>query len=257
MSKFIRAWPKKQTLPSLKGKFIVDTYRGIIRVRSWPRKRGPSKSIKVQRQVAWWKSAIALAKRVEPGQQKIAIAAVPGTGLYPRDLLINAMAGGMFDFDVEGQHTILMRRPFVERHVYIGAILQQTEKQTLPLGQFTPFIWPLPVLDTSGFWSIANPTRLTIPADVNIVQVFFGWHNNGLIQTGTIVPSIKKNGTFIARSPHRSEGFPGGYISSGARIVEEGDFFEAFVFAEDATETDGTFENFMTLQVLDTSDGGP
>jgi hypothetical protein len=257
MSKFTRAMAKGQGFPKLTGKFIVDTYRGQMRVRSWPRKRGKSKSQKVRNQNDWWKSAVALAKRVAPSQQKIAIEAVKQTGLYPRDVLLNAMSGGIFEPIRQDGQIIRMRKPFLEDVVFQGAILNLDSVKTLPVGVYTTIIWPLPVLDTAGLWSIANPERLTIPAGVNVVRIEAGWHKSNLVQTGTVVPAIRKNGVWISRFPHRSEGWPGGNVVSGARVVEEGDYFDFQIFVEDASETGEFQECFFSLQILDTADGGP
>lgn len=79
--------------PSLKGVVMVDEYRGQVRIRAWPRKRGKPTSQKQIDAVEWFREAHAAAKRADPKQQKILHEVTAGTPFLPRDLAIMAMAG--------------------------------------------------------------------------------------------------------------------------------------------------------------------
>lgn len=247
-----RADPKKQRFPSLYGKLVIDTIRGQLRVRSWPRKRGTSKSAAVRSQNDWFKNAVRLAKFAPASQQKVAIEAALGTGLYPRDLLINAQSGGMFDIVLPDGRVLTSQKPFLEEVMFLGAILEQDTIQALPGAAYTSLTFPLPVIDTTDFWNVAAPTRLTVPAGVEVVNVMGGWKRDGLTLNGTQVASIRKNGVFIARFPTNVNGWPGGYVSTGPRAVVEGDWFDFQVFVAAATATNGDQENFFAIQVLGT-----
>jgi len=229
---------------------MVDTYRGVLRLRAWPKKRGRPKSQAVRNQNAWFKEAVRLIKIADPGQQKIAIEAAGNTGLYPRDLLMNAMAGGMFDIDMDDGRVITFHDPVLENVMFQGTILQQASVQSLPGNVYTTLTWTLPVIDTGAFWNAGAPTRLTIPAGVEVVNLFAGWKRDGLVLNGTQVPALRKNGTFLARAPTNVNGWPGGFICSGPRAVVANDWFDFQVFVAAATQTTGDQETFFAMQVL-------
>jgi len=85
--------------PGYTGRMMVDVYRGQLRVRKWPRKRGRNLHPKTLAQMEWFRQANELAKYVAPQQQVLAREAAAGSPLLPRDLLIMAMAGRMFAID--------------------------------------------------------------------------------------------------------------------------------------------------------------
>jgi len=39
----LRSIPRAQRYPSLRGRVMIDTVRGVLRVRKWPKKRGTPK----------------------------------------------------------------------------------------------------------------------------------------------------------------------------------------------------------------------
>lgn len=75
---------------------MIDTVRGVLRVRKWPKKRGPPKSAKQRFWVDWFIQANLLAKYADGMSQARAIAMTKGTGLYPRDVLLSAMRGRLY-----------------------------------------------------------------------------------------------------------------------------------------------------------------
>jgi len=84
---------------------MIDTVRGVVRVRKWPRKR---KTLNKQSQAIvnmneWFKQANFLAKYVPTQDQVLARELSLTTAQYPRDFLIAAMAGSLVDgIDVDG-----------------------------------------------------------------------------------------------------------------------------------------------------------
>lgn len=92
--------------PSLKGQLIVDTYRGAIRVRRWPRKQKRPLHPTTQDHVAWFREANWLAKYVAPPIQNLMKEVTVNTPWYPRDILLMLMAGRAYSIGIEGWRTL-------------------------------------------------------------------------------------------------------------------------------------------------------
>ncbi len=90
--------PKQQRGPSHRGRVMIDTFRGVVRIRKWPKKRGPPKSEAQRFWVDWFKQANHLAKYADPLTQIAAIELTRGTGWYPRDVILKAMRGRLYWF---------------------------------------------------------------------------------------------------------------------------------------------------------------
>lgn len=230
---------------------MVDTYRGQVRLRAWPRKRGTPKSAAVRRQNAWFKDANQLAKVLEPTQMNLAIAMTKGTGLYPRDLLLKQMSGGMYALITDDGQEIPPRKRFRETIMFQGVILQLLSTQPLVTGLLTVITFPLPLLDTLGFWNPAEPTRVTIPAGINVVKIDAGWQGDVSTPNQREQIMIFKNG-----SPYRNQqGFsvstPAQTVVMGSDHVVAGDFFELKIACPLAQSAKGTRLTFLTLNVLD------
>ncbi len=89
----IRDIPVARRGPSYRGRVMIDTVRGVIRVRKWPKKRGRPKSALQRWWNDWFKQANLLAKYADPMSLVAAKEMTKGTGLYPRDVLLKAMRG--------------------------------------------------------------------------------------------------------------------------------------------------------------------
>lgn len=170
----IRWTPARQKFPAIHGRFVVDSVRGQMRVRKWPRKRGTPKSAAVRRQNAWFKSANKLAKHCEPDQQRRAIAMTLGTGLYPRDLLLKCMSAGIIQPITADNRVLEYRRPRVDPVEFQGFQLRLTAGFLIGVGVLKAPDWPLPVRDTAAFWDVTQPDRITIPPGVTMMQFFAG-----------------------------------------------------------------------------------
>lgn len=83
-------------LPSLPGRFIVDTYRGKLRVRAWPRPKGKKWTPQERYWQDWFRQANILAKYAIPEEQIAAREATKNTPWLPRDLLLKAMRGRLW-----------------------------------------------------------------------------------------------------------------------------------------------------------------
>lgn len=88
--------PRKQRLASYRGRVMIDTVRGVLRVRKWPKKRGTPKSPLQRWWIDWFRQANLLAKYADGMAQARAIAMTKGSGLYPRDVMLKAMRGRLY-----------------------------------------------------------------------------------------------------------------------------------------------------------------
>lgn len=77
---------------------MIDTVRGTLRVRKWPKKRGTPTSPKQLFWIDWFRQANLLAKYADGMSQARAIQMSEGWPLYPRDILLKAMRGWLYDF---------------------------------------------------------------------------------------------------------------------------------------------------------------
>ncbi len=80
---------------------MVDAVRGTLRVRRWPKKRGPPKSAAQRFWIDWFRQANLLAKYADPMSQIRSKEIAAGSGLYPRDVLLKAMRGRLYTFTDE------------------------------------------------------------------------------------------------------------------------------------------------------------
>lgn len=198
----------------------------------------------------WFTDANLLAKKLEPSQQALAIAMTLGTGLYPRDLLLRQMSGGIYDlFTGDGVH-YQPRSFFRETVMFQGVILEKTAPQTLPIAALTTLSWPLPVIDTLGFWNVAAPTRITIQEGIEVVEFSAGWGSVASIGNIVTVIVIMKDGVVVKVSGATISGNQANVVVSGPWKVEDGDFFEAAIFVSKASQTTGTAQTFFSMNVL-------
>lgn len=245
-----RADATKQRYPNLRGVLMVDTVRGRVRVRAWPKKRGRPKSAAVRDQNAWFKAAVRHLNHVDPGQMKIAIEAAKGTGFYPRDLLMHAASGGMIEIVFPDGKVMTSGRRFLEEKMFQGCTLHKDTKQLLIAGAFATLSWPLPVFDTAGFFDAAANTRITIPPNVSIVSLVGGFRTDNRVTSGSVVLQILKNGSEFLRFQFSYSTWPICGLFSGPRPVLEDDYFEMQVYATNQQETSDNGQTFFSLEVL-------
>lgn len=138
----IRGLPDLQNAPSLSGKFMVDTIGGQIRVRKWPRKRPGKKSAKQQFWIDWFREANRLAKYTFALDQWSAIEYTKRSGLYPRDIIMSAMRGRLFEvIEVDGQE-------------YVAVAVKDDVSWNLDLLTKVPFST---LFRTDGAWTGLDP----------------------------------------------------------------------------------------------------
>ena len=223
----IRWDPKGARFPAFHGKYVLYANQGQLLIRSWPRKRGPSKSAAVRRQVAWFKDANRLAKHCAASQQVSAIEMTKGTGLYPRDLLLKCMSAGIIVPVTADGRELQFRRPRVEPVEFQGFSLALTANWTIGVGPTGAPDWPLPLRDTAAFWDVAQPDRITIPPGVT-TMVFFLGGNSPAVWNGNLVGIIEEvGGTVYARTDNTGTSQHSLTVSSGPIPVVAGEQYKA------------------------------
>lgn len=245
-----RGIPDRMLLPGLRGRIAVDSVHGSVRVRRWPRKRGPSKS-KAQRLMQQrMASAIQLAKFADPTSYAMSMKITAGTGLYPRDWLTHAMFVGVADFVTPEGHYMRHGGYRVSDVIFQGARVEADTAVPVPAGQIVIMPWTTPRIDTAGIWSIAKPTRLTVPEYTQVVELTA---NVGFLssQDATWQLEIRKNTTtrvaVVNVGGHTNTRLN---VSSGPMDVEAGDYFEAEMFTNIANSISVTSANFFTMTLL-------
>lgn len=93
MAKRLLEGPSETKGSALKGNLQVDSVRGVLRVRAWPRKRGPPKSAAVKAQNIWFRDCLDLIKKIEPGFLLWCMERTKRTNIYPRDLAMQLLSG--------------------------------------------------------------------------------------------------------------------------------------------------------------------
>lgn len=246
----IRSYPGRQFYPRIKAKVMVDTFRGSTRIRAWPKPRGTPTDPYVRELNRWFTEANALAKKADPAIQKIAIEMSKGTGLYPRDLMLRAMSDGFVDI-VRTDGTVLrQQRPFVEACVFNGFNARPTTNVNIGTGSLVEVQWPLPQIDTGGFYQPASPGRFLIPQFVEIMEFSAGvaYTGGGSSDTTLIIDNLGIGNIAGARLTGLfSHGFT---ITSGPVIVTPGEQYRLLARSLSNPTLVGDGRTFFTGKVL-------
>lgn len=238
--------------PSLRGSLVVYPWRGRLIARAWPKKRGRKLHPKVREQVEWFKEAVQLAKYADPESQRRAIEWSKGTGLYPRDLIVHAMAGNLLEFADEDGNVYKKLKFATETAVFQGARVVRTTTITIPANVTFVINWELPIIQTVSIWSPANPDRLTVPEGVSIISIEAGVQSH-VTKGGLWVLNIKdKVGTVYSGNGAEFNGFRNIFASTGPIPVSPGDFFIVDTFSvgtRQLTAGPGVFFSMTLLEV--------
>lgn len=246
----IRNDPTRQRFPGITGRVIVDTYRGAVRIRSWPKKRGP-KATEQQRLWRDWFTQANHRAKYAPGQQiDQSIKAARGTGLYPRDILVKAMGTGLFDAIDEDGNFITKRWDFWEPKMFQGVSTFRNTNYTPATGVLATIQWPLPEIDTMSFWDASQPTRLTIPQHVQIVRLGTGLGVTTSTSL-TVATYIRKNGTdLVGRMEWSGGAQKSRSLVTAPLVVTPGDYFEAEIFTTNSFTANASAAFNFWLEVL-------
>lgn len=246
-----RGNPGRLWRPGLRGGLVVDTSRGKVRIRAWPKPRGKPKNPIVAANVEWFRGAKRALRQVDPEQLKLAMAMTKKTGLYPADLLMMGMAGNLGPFIRDDGHEYLKQRRNFNLLTFQGVILNFEAPRTISTG-FTLLSWSLPVLDTADFWSVAEPTRITNTIGSPIIAWPFGAFFAEPGGNYTIRAVLRLNGTAFA---HNGSAFSaptnGTNISPGPMLLQPDDFLEVGININAAKTFPAGPANSFSLLLLD------
>jgi hypothetical protein len=225
-----RLVPGGAKLPSLTGRVVVDTYRGKLRVRSWPRKRGKKMSYLQRWYTERFAEAAQLAKYAPTTEWERATELAKNTGLYPGDLIRSAILGGSFTLEDEDGNEWTRYHQIVHPVMFQGFRLIRTSNFALTGGVGTQIPWQMVQLDTAAFWSAGAPTDITVPAGVTQMSFSFGLRGTGAFN-GTAIVQIRDtapnyyafNSTIGNLTPQLS-------CHTGPLQVSEGQVFQARAF---------------------------
>lgn len=234
--KVIASDPWRLRKPALKGAVVVDTFRGTIRVRAWPQKRGRPKSAAVRQQNEWFKAVNKLTREIPASQQKLAIAITKNSGQYPRDLLMTSVSRGVFDFADQNGRSIQMREERIEVAGFQGA--RWGLSQNIALAQNSA--WRVPfdvaVLDTAQMLDPAKPGVITIPQDVDLVEFTCGLRIEA--GAGSIGANIREVGAAAYTAEWRQASEQAWLtMTSGPLPVSPGEEYEVQLFIEQTGRT--------------------
>lgn len=248
----IRADPLRQGYPAFSGKVLVDIVRGQIRVRKWPRARGPKATPKQRIARRWFSETTQLYKRVDPYLQKTFIEASKGTGLYPRDIFTRLVGRGVLSLVDEHGRVWQPRQKLREDIMFTGAILKLESTFHIPAGGFHSVDWPLPIRDDGGFWNAGDPQRLTIPAGITLARLDAGVGAAAATFQAFQARIIDQDGNPRAYASILPSGARTLTLTTGVIWVIEGDWFELEVFGASAADLIADGRCFLSLSVEET-----
>ena len=100
----LKGLPGRGKTPSFSKNITLTVQKGQLRMSAWAKKRGKPKSQKTRDQNEWFRQANFLAKYAPGEDQWMAIEVAKNGPWYPRDLLMSAMAGRLFEvINIDGQ----------------------------------------------------------------------------------------------------------------------------------------------------------
>lgn len=203
--------PPTKPGPSLKGSIVVDTVRGVPRVRPWPKSKPATPGTPRSRSIHYFTAANRICKAWHPRWGAYAWELTRGTPYLPRDPLLMAMFGRLFavsmpdgkqwwsmanrndvskSLDVLGttESFILKRGPDFWEAVPAPAgagvatlVRRTTNLDNQNLSALTPVPMQTAVYDDGQMWAISpNPHLLTLPAGYTRVRITAGLGISGL-----------------------------------------------------------------------------
>jgi len=242
--------PARLLYPGFTDRIMVDTWRGKVRVRKWPAKRGRPKSANVRAQNDWFRDANRLASRAPGTQMSVAIAATKNSGLYPRDLLLRMMAGNLGTLRLADGRDLTKATKRIEPVSFQGVILNLLGHTVITANVSTALTWPLPIYDPLGFWSAGAPTLITIPPNISIVRFTGGLKFGNGLSARMRIWFQPAAGT----GPRASSGLltnVGLTLDSGPVLVNEGDSLGLSVnVTRTLTPEDGD-QSFFSCEILE------
>lgn len=145
---------------------------------------------------------------------------------------------------------IRFRRHFVRRVMFQGCILRQTANQSFADVTTVPIQWPLPELDTAGFYQITAPAQLKVPPGVSVITASAGMTDTGGANADRCLLQITRNGDVMAQTIPRVTSTFALNVKAGPFLVEENDIIQAEIFAIGFSSATNGPRTWMSIQIL-------
>lgn len=244
---------RRASPPTMRGALVMKLWRGLVVVQKWPRKRGKSIDPGTRTRSKQFGDACRLSNQVAPSQMEIARKAAKASLMVPRDLIISAMYGNLFDLELEDGRIITKRQERLYDTVFQGFTLQLATDFTFATGSWEAPNWPLPIRDTAGFWSVAAPDLITIPSGVTMIQFFGGaWAVTVLPDDFSATRIFKNGSTVIASAANHTQVVNKSLVSAPLPVVA-GDTFQLQYFQSSGFNILAGPPSFFAGLVLETA----
>jgi hypothetical protein len=217
--------PFRSNPPALRKGVVIDTVRGSVRVRKWPKARGKPRSRQTQLQNEWFADIMRKLKYLPSDAVEFAIQASKGTGLYPRDVLMMQLTKSNVDIEQEDGTLLTQRLQGVWQVAFQGIRLQLAADQAGGNGAPVAITWPIPPFDTVGMWTPSHPERIIIPGGVKLVRLTASVFTTNAATATVQVFLRDKDGESAAtfRGTLVARGW--GAVDTGPYPVAQGDYF--------------------------------
>ena len=240
-------------LPGTIDRVVVCTVRGQYYVRKWPKKRGtPTDPVQLSR-IKRFGDANRLAKFIRGGWWQQAIEQAKGTGLYPRDILVQAMLTGQADVAETNGDYISYKEFFLEEAVFQGCTVQRTAGQGIAINTETAIIWQTPIIQTVPIWNPATPTRLVVPTNVNIVRLSATVRSTGSVAAPHFLIIRNQASVLLAAISLAYTGSVNLTCQTVPIYVTPGDWFDCRVFWGAAGTVQAVPQSSFCMEILNTT----
>jgi len=240
-------------LPGTIEKYVVDTWRGQYRVRKWPKKRGtPTDPVQLSR-IQRFADANRLAKFVNGNFWNLAHRVTKGTGLYPRDILVQAMLAGQYDIAMPDGALITYKQFFLEEAVFQGCSMQRNAGQAIAATTETAIVWQSPIIQTVPIWNAATPTRLVVPTGVQIVNLKDRVRSAAAVNGTQFLLIRNQAAALLGAQSVTQNATVNLQCETGPIYATPGDWFDLRVFLGAAGTISGVVQTWFAMEILATT----
>lgn len=238
---------------SSRERVIMYFDRGRWLMRKWPRKRGNWGTLKQINQVQWFKDTTAWIKHAVDSQYLRAMEIASGTKLYPRDVLMKAAAGNLYEIYEQDGTPLPAWKPEITPVAFQGIRLVRTSNLAVAASTATAVTWQSAIMDTAGQFTVGTPTRINIVTGINVVEFTAGFQTSG--SGGAVRQMVirDQSGNVWAINQDNNDAVQNGTLATGPIPVAPGLWFEFVVFYNVARTLAATPATFFSCEILDAS----
>jgi len=248
-----RSAQNRMMLPGTIDRMVVDTFRGQYRVKAWPKKRGPTSDPIQQQRIDRFANANRLAKFIAGPWWIKAQKLAKGTGLYPRDILVQAMTAGAWDLAMHDGTLVTQKRWELNQVSFQGCVLQKTATQSILANTETPINWDGATIQTWPFFDAAFPQRLTVPSNVARVRLSAGIRSVASVTSPHFI-IIRQTGTTLRAA--QSVAYTGAVnLTTQTAVIDvtAGNWFDCRVFWGGAGTFSAVSQCYFQAEIMETT----